>query len=63
MNDHIVFMVHYIPKRIKQCEFIITNLIPGKYVLLALPENDLYSPGYYKENDSTVFSWKEATIL
>jgi len=44
-------------------EYDITNLIPGKYVLLALPEMETYSPGYYKENDSTVFSWKEGTIL
>ncbi len=43
--------------------FRFVNLIPGDYVLLSIPKDKHFAPGYYKMNDFATLSWKEATII
>jgi len=43
--------------------YTITNLIPGSYVIAAVPYLREVAPGFYRENDFAVFNWLEATIL
>lgn len=40
--------------------FRFENLIPGEYVLLSIPFDRVYVPGYYKLNDVAVLNWREA---
>ena len=39
------------------------HLIHGKYVVMSIPEDRHYIPGYYKLDDYAVLQWKEATII
>lgn len=41
----------------------ISNIRPGKYVLLAIPETRDFVPGYYVAGQVAARSWKEATIV
>lgn len=43
--------------------FSFQRLIPGDYVLMSIPYNKDYVPGYYKQDDFAVLKWKEATII
>ncbi len=43
--------------------YTITNLIPGSYVIAAVPYLRELAPGFYRENDFAVFNWLEATML
>ncbi len=43
--------------------FTFSNLTPGDYVLLSIPKDKQYAPGYYKINDFATLKWKEATII
>nr|HPI20109.1 carboxypeptidase regulatory-like domain-containing protein [Candidatus Kapabacteria bacterium] len=43
--------------------YTITNLIPGNYVIAAVPYLRELAPGFYLENDFAVFNWLEATVL
>ncbi|MGC8748173.1 MAG: T9SS type A sorting domain-containing protein [Candidatus Kapaibacteriota bacterium] len=44
-------------------QFTFTNLPPGEYVLLSIPKDNQYAPGYYKMNDFATLKWKDATII
>lgn len=44
-------------------QFKFTNLIPGNYVLLSIPNDKKWVPGYFKDGDYAVLKWKEATII
>ncbi|MCX7907909.1 MAG: hypothetical protein N2560_00095 [Ignavibacteria bacterium] len=44
-------------------QFTFTNLIPGDYVLLSVPKDKQYAPGYYKQNDFATLKWKDASII
>lgn len=44
-------------------KFEFTNLIPGKYVILAYTEGREYIPGYYKEGQLSVLSWWDGTRI
>ncbi len=44
-------------------QFTFTNLVPGDYVLLSIPIDKQFAPGYYKVNDFATLKWKEATII
>ncbi len=44
-------------------QYEIKNLIPGKYVVFAYPNDSHYVPGYYKENDFAVKVWLNATLI
>lgn len=43
--------------------FTFTNLVPGDYVLLSIPKDKQFAPGYYKMNDFATLKWKEATKI
>ncbi|MFC2131312.1 carboxypeptidase regulatory-like domain-containing protein [Bacteroidota bacterium] len=43
--------------------FTFDHLVPGDYVVLSIPINRDYVPGYYKLNDFAVLKWKDATII
>jgi hypothetical protein len=43
--------------------FRFAELIPGDYVILSVPLNRDYVPGYYKQNDFAVLKWKDGTII
>lgn len=43
--------------------FKFVNLIPGDYVLLSIPKDKQFAPGYYKMNDFATLSWKDASII
>ncbi len=40
-----------------------TNLIPGKYLLLSIPLDKEYVPGYYHEDSLVVFKWKKSGLI
>jgi hypothetical protein len=42
---------------------IFSNLIPGEYILLGMPQQRTYAPGYYVNNDLAAQEWKNATRL
>ncbi|MFW5701357.1 MAG: carboxypeptidase regulatory-like domain-containing protein [Bacteroidota bacterium] len=42
-------------------EFTMTNLIPGDYVLVGIPQSRNVMPGYYVENDLAARSWVDAS--
>lgn len=39
------------------------NLVPGSYVVFAVPFDDGLAPGYYRTNDVATITWQEATIV
>ncbi len=41
--------------------YTISNLIPGSYVILGIPNARPFVPGYFKENDYSVFRWANAS--
>ncbi len=43
--------------------FRFDHLIPGDYVVMSMPLDKNYVPGYYKQNDYAVLKWKEGTII
>ncbi len=43
--------------------FRFENLIPGEYVLLSIPYDRAYTPGYYKMGDIATLKWREATRI
>lgn len=43
--------------------FILTNLLPGKYVLLGVPATRDWAPGFYREHALAVMNWKEASKI
>jgi hypothetical protein len=47
----------------KPGEFLIKNIVPGKYVILAYPEEGGLYFGYYKANSEAVKDLKSATII
>lgn len=47
----------------KDGSYRISNIRPGKYVLLAIPETRDFVPGYYVAGQVAARSWKEATIV
>ncbi len=40
--------------------FIFSNMIPGKYVLLSIPKDRAYVPGYYRDSEAASLKWKLA---
>ncbi|MFC2130675.1 carboxypeptidase regulatory-like domain-containing protein [Bacteroidota bacterium] len=44
-------------------EFKFMSMMPGSYVILAIPKSLEYLPGFYKENDIAVLNWDEATVI
>jgi hypothetical protein len=44
-------------------EFLLENLVPGSYVLLAFPGRSDYAPGFYVEDDIITWTWEEATLI
>jgi hypothetical protein len=44
-------------------QFSFVNLIPGDYILMSVPKDKQYAPGYYKFNDFATPKWKDATII
>lgn len=47
----------------KDGTYRISNIRPGKYVLLAIPATRDFVPGYYVAGQVAARSWKEATIV
>lgn len=47
----------------QQGHFLFQNLPPGEYVLLSIPKDQRYVPGYYKMNDFATLKWREATRI
>ena len=47
----------------KDGHFLFQNLPLGKYVLLSVPKDKKYVPGYYKANDFATLKWREATQI
>jgi hypothetical protein len=43
--------------------FTLKNLIPGEYVLLAIPNSRDYVPGYYLSGAMAALGWKDATRI
>lgn len=43
--------------------FYFKNLIPGNYVLLSIPTDKKFIPGYYKVGDFVTQKWREATKI
>jgi hypothetical protein len=43
--------------------FTFTNLVPGDYVIWAIPNSYLYAPGYLKTSDFAAITWHNATHL
>lgn len=43
--------------------FKFENLIPGQYVLLSIPYDRNYTPGYYKIGEVATLKWREATRI
>lgn len=43
--------------------FRFENLIPGEYVLLSIPYDRAYTPGYYKMGEVATLKWREATRI
>ena len=46
-----------------QGNFNFHNLIPGDYVVLSIPFDRLYVPGYYKFQDFVTHKWRDATRI
>jgi len=44
-------------------EFLIEDLVPGTYVILAFPGDRVYAPGFYVEDDIITWTWEEATEI
>lgn len=44
-------------------QFTFKNLPQGDYILLSLPKDKQFTPGYYKANDFATLKWKEATVI
>lgn len=44
-------------------DYTISNLTPGKYVVMAAPMADGIAPGFYVENDLATLDYESATIL
>jgi hypothetical protein len=44
-------------------KFKITNMIPGKYVLFAIPFSKDVAPGFYIDGDFATFDWEKATQI
>ncbi len=61
-HQHHLFHGHAIKTDVNG-DYAFNDLLPAKYVLLAMPEMDTYAPGYYLLNDFAVLSWKDATVL
>lgn len=40
-----------------------SNLVPGRYVLLSIPDDRMYIPGYFIMGDLVTQAWREATII
>jgi len=47
----------------KDGHFLFQNLPFGKYVLLSVPKDKKYTPGYYKANDFATLKWREASQI
>ncbi|MFH1050261.1 MAG: T9SS type A sorting domain-containing protein [bacterium] len=47
----------------EQGYFRFDRLIPGDYVVMSMPLDKNYVPGYYKQNDYAVLKWKDGTII
>jgi hypothetical protein len=43
--------------------YMFKNLIPGEYVLLSIPIERKYVPGYYKMADIATLKWRDATRI
>lgn len=43
--------------------FRFENLIPGEYVLLSIPYDRTFTPGYYKMGEIATLKWREATRI
>jgi hypothetical protein len=39
------------------------NLLPGKYILLSIPFEKTYVPGYYNDGDLVVHKWKKSVMI
>ncbi len=46
-----------------QGTFTFKNLIPGDYVMLSIPKNRDFIPGYYRNNGLVVQNWQDATQI
>jgi hypothetical protein len=44
-------------------KFTFKNLVPGDYVLLSIPMDNNFVPGYYKIGEIAVLKWREATRI
>ena len=44
-------------------KFEFKNLLPGKYIVLSIPFEKVYVPGYYKEDEYVVHKWQKSTLL
>lgn len=44
-------------------EFYFNNLVYGKYVILSIPMDRMYLPGYYNQNGIVVQKWRESTLI
>jgi hypothetical protein len=43
--------------------FTFNNLPLGKYVVLSIPADKMFVPGYYKAGDIATLKWRQATII
>ncbi|MBI5323866.1 MAG: carboxypeptidase regulatory-like domain-containing protein [Ignavibacteriae bacterium] len=46
-----------------QGKFTITNLVPGRYVLYAIPMEKKVAPGFYLDGDFATWDWEKATKI
>ncbi|OGU38544.1 MAG: hypothetical protein A2X61_08125 [Ignavibacteria bacterium GWB2_35_12] len=44
-------------------KFVITNLVPGRYVLYAIPFDREVTPGFYVDGDFATWEWEKATKI
>ncbi|TAL68059.1 MAG: T9SS type A sorting domain-containing protein [Bacteroidetes bacterium] len=44
-------------------KFTITNLVPGRYVLFAIPMEKKVAPGFYLDGDFATWDWEKATKI
>lgn len=45
-------------------KFYLNNLVPGTYVLFAVPARPMkYAPGFYMEDDLAILTWEDATQI
>ncbi len=47
----------------EQGNFTFSNMVVGQYILLSIPFEKTYVPGYYKLNDFVVHKWRNATRI